>query len=95
MTVHAISIELSWTYFRQIDVPDLIGLFCEPDGGDLPGAIWPLEQAQIDSCGIFRKEREVDAGAVPRSSRRIWLSWPHLHDVLPLLLTLSVPVCRG
>ena len=51
----------------------------------LTGAIWPLEQAQIDRCGVFRKEREVDAGAVPGSSQRIWLSWPHLHDVLPLL----------
>jgi hypothetical protein len=66
-------------------VPDLIGLFCEPDSGDLLGAIWPLEQAQIDRGGVFRKEREVDTGAVPRRSLRIWLSWPHLHDVLPLL----------
>jgi hypothetical protein len=84
-TVYAIAIELAWTYFRQIDVPDLIGLFGEPDDGDLPRAIWPLEQAQIDRGGVFRKERKVDAGAVPRRSRRIWLSWPHLHDVLPLL----------
>src|SRR5712691_4759886 len=89
-TVHAIPIELSWTRLRQIDVPGLIGLFCEPDSGDLPGAFCPLEQAQIDRGGVFRKEREVDTGAVPRSSQRIWLSWPHLHDVLPLLCCATI-----
>src|SRR5712692_11406139 len=63
-SVHPVAIELPRAYARQVDVPDLIGLFRHADSRDFSVAVRPIKQAQLDLGGVLRKEREVNSGSV-------------------------------
>ena len=68
--MHAIAIQRARPGVGQVAVPDLVGEFRQGDALDFCLAIG-IEQAQFNLGGIGRKDREVDARAVPRRTQRI------------------------
>jgi hypothetical protein len=69
-----ISIALSGTDAGKVYVPYEAGLFGHRDGALLllVGVVTP-KQADLDAGGVFRSDREVHPGAVPRRAERIRL----------------------
>ena len=69
-TMHAIAVQQIGPRVRQIGVPDLVGVFGQPDARHLVVA-GGIEEAEIDRLGILREQREIDALAVPGGAQRI------------------------
>ena len=59
--VHAIAVELSRPGFRQIDMPNLRGLFGHPNLRRLAALVWPIKQAEFHARSVFRKQSEINA----------------------------------
>ena len=51
----AVSIELPRPYLGQIDMPDEIGSFFDPNAVGLPAVLRFFEQAKFDGGRVFRK----------------------------------------
>ncbi len=51
---------------RQIAVPHHVGVFGQGNRQRFDLGLDRVEQAQLDASGVFRKDCEVDADAVPR-----------------------------
>jgi hypothetical protein len=64
----AIPIVLSGPYLRQVDVPDEIRAFFDPNPVRLLRVVRSVEKAELHCCCIFGKQREVDSLAVPGCS---------------------------
>src|ERR1700751_1035293 len=100
--VHAVAVKQVRTGIRQINVPDLVGVFRKRDPRLLMTA-GSIEQAQLDVLGVSRKNREVDALAVPRGPERAGATRPHLSgrshqpwgERRPLTQTFSPRAGRG
>src|SRR5205814_2893106 len=74
-SAHAISVEQSRAGFRKIAVPDLVGLLADANALNFaPAGI--IEQAQVDAVGMFGKQGEVNAFAIPAGAQRIRLTRP-------------------
>src|SRR5262249_55548724 len=81
-SVNAVAVALPGARFRQVDVPDLRGLFRHANAGDFFVAVRPVEQAQLDAGGVLREEREIDPGPIPGGAERVRLSRPYSHTTL-------------
>jgi len=56
--MHAVAVELAWLHIRQETVPAVAGDFAQIDAGFIAVVI---EQAELDTLGDFREQREVGA----------------------------------
>jgi hypothetical protein len=63
-TKHPISIQLARAYFRQVTVPDHIGLLGKRDAKGLAFS-GDVEEAKLHLLRVLRVKREVDALAIP------------------------------
>ena len=75
--VNAIAVKQVRASIGQIGVPDFVGIFGQHDARFLTAA-GAIEQAQLDLFGMRRKDREIDALAVPGRAERIRPTRPHL-----------------
>ena len=73
--VDAVAVERAGTRFRQVAVPDLVGIFRQRHPVDLAGA-GLVEQAQLDLGRIGREQGEIDAEAVPGGAQRVGPAGP-------------------
>ena len=62
-------------------MPDVIGLLWQVNAIDLLILIRAVKKAQLNTCGIFGEEGEVDPSPIPSGTERIRLSRPDVHDV--------------
>src|SRR5439155_27260312 len=60
--VRAIAVELSRPGFRQIDMPNLRGLFGHPNLRRRAALVWSLKRAEFDPRSVFRGQSEVYPG---------------------------------
>ena len=74
--VDAVSINETGARFRQIAVPDLIGLFFYSDAVEF-ATTRLIKQTKFNRFGVFGEKSEVNAFAVPSGSEGIWLARPH------------------
>jgi hypothetical protein len=65
--VDAVAVEQAGARLGQVAVPDQIGLLTQFDALHFAPSVG-IEKAQFDTFGVFRKEGEVDALAVPGST---------------------------
>ena len=75
-TVHAVAVEQTGAFARQIAVPDEIGLLRHGDALDFAPPVC-VEQAQLNFRRVFREEREIHALSVPRRTQGARLARPH------------------
>jgi hypothetical protein len=64
----AVAIALSGLYLRQVYMPDVIGTFLDSNPVSFLSGVRFVKQTQLHCRGIFRKQGEVHALAVPRCS---------------------------
>ncbi len=76
---HAVAIQLAWAHVRQIAVPNAVRAHRERDANRLLRGAWRIEQAQFDSGGLAREDREVDAFAVPGGAEWVRRAGPCSH----------------
>ena len=67
--VDAVAVDLSRAGVGQITVPDLIGTGRQQDARNFARRVG-VEQAQFNRRGMRRKQRKVDAAAVPARTKR-------------------------
>src|SRR5574341_1097074 len=73
--VNAGAVDETGPRIGQVAVPDEVGALPQLDAlGLAPDA--RVEEAQLDTLGVLRKEREVDPGAVPRGTQGIGAAAP-------------------
>ena len=87
-TVDPIAVVLTGPDFREIDVPDLIGIFLHRDGMPSDLIAEMIEQAQLHPRGVFREKGEVGPPAIPRRAKRIGTAGPDSHGRESLMLRL-------
>src|SRR5262249_406321 len=68
--MHAIAIELAGLHALKIAVPDLVGTQRQAEALRLMPTV-VLEQAEIHGARMGRKQREIDATAVPGRAKRL------------------------
>ena len=68
--INTISVQRSGFDFRQIAVPNLIGVLRQYDTPQLAIAA-RIEDTQFDFFCVFGEEREIHAAAVPRCAQRV------------------------
>ncbi len=78
-TMDAVAIMLPRPDLRQVDMPDVIGAFLDPNPVRFFTDVGVVEQAEIRRRGIFRKQREVHAFAIPRGAKRVGTPRPNSH----------------
>ena len=81
-SIHAIAIQQSWTRFRQIRVPYLIGALAQGDALYLMPAT-RIKNTQLDFLGVGREDREVDTFAVPSGAEGVRAPGPDPHPATP------------
>jgi hypothetical protein len=69
-------------HLRQIQMPDLIGAFLDPNAMAFFDSLRSLEQTELNRSGVLRKQGEVHPFAIPRSPQWIGMSWPSSHMIL-------------
>src|SRR3569832_2700187 len=92
-TVDAVAVQGARPRLREITVPHLIGLPTHVDGLDDAPTL-AGEDAELDLLGVFGKEREVDAFAVPRRPQRIRRTGPHRYLMSRHYRYCSLPSAR-
>src|SRR3954453_2258244 len=70
-----VSIRQSWACFRQITVPDLIGLLANPNAVSLAPSGF-VKKAELDALCVFGKQCEVNSLAIPGCAQGIRFSRP-------------------
>ena len=76
--VDPVAVELSRADTGYVAVPDVAVDLGESDPRFVPG--W-IEQTEVHSIGDLREEGEVGAPSVPRSAKRIRVSWADAHPL--------------
>ena len=66
--VHAVPVQEPGSCLRQVDVPDEIRAFFDPNPVRLLRVVWSVEEAEVHCCCIFGKQGEVHSLAVPGCS---------------------------
>jgi hypothetical protein len=66
-TIHPVAVEQAGARLGQVAVPDQIGLLAQLDTLHFAAPVG-IEKTQFDAFGVFGKEGEVDAFAVPGSA---------------------------
>src|SRR4051812_11894130 len=80
------SIRQSWACFRQITVPDLIGLLANPNAVSLAPSGF-VKKAELDALCVFGKQCEVNSLAIPGCAQGIRFSRPDSQPCLSLQRT--------
>src|SRR5207302_10842389 len=68
------TVQLSWTHIGQKHVPNLIGMFVDRDTNVFFGSLYVIEQAELNTGGVLRKNGKVDAVPHPCRAERIWMT---------------------
>src|SRR6516162_3458862 len=75
-TLNAIAIDRAGMHIRQVAVPDLVGVFGQLEARRLALTGF-VEQAELDTRRIGRKQREVRPLAVPGGAKRMRQTFPN------------------
>ena len=73
--MHAVAVHHAGARLRQVTVPDLVGALGQRDALPFASPAF-VEDAQLDLLRVLRKEREIDALAVPGCAARIGVAGP-------------------
>jgi hypothetical protein len=77
--VDAIAVELSGPDIGEIAMPYLIRPLTQPDLLGLDPVVLTLEEAQLHTGGVLRKDGEVHSRTIPGRSEGVGLSRPDSH----------------